>query len=99
MTEKKFITSFIEYLDNEKWRGIIPNYDAIDEWLNDWLIEHHKTYREVYFYKRDLKVVEMQKEQVRIKLKDFLNFAFCHFDSTFVDEIVEKYINERLYRW
>lgn len=53
MNEKELIVNFIEKLDNEKWRGIIPNYDAIDEWVDEYLKEIHKEYYEVEFKKKE----------------------------------------------
>ena len=49
MTEKEFIVGAIELIDY-KWKGIIPNYDAVEEWLDEYLAEFHKKYDEVEFH-------------------------------------------------
>lgn len=70
ISEKEFITKFIEYLDNEKWRGIIPNYDAIDEWLDEWLKEFHKKYCEVEFIEKKVKPLDIVDDREIIRMDD-----------------------------
>jgi hypothetical protein len=52
MSEKEFIVGAIEFLDNMLWPGIIPNYDAVDEYLDKWLEYHHNSYYEVEFIRK-----------------------------------------------
>lgn len=51
-SEKQFIVAAIEYLDTYRWRGIIPNYDAVDETVDEFLTQFHNEFYEVEFIRK-----------------------------------------------
>jgi hypothetical protein len=63
MNEKEFITKAIEHIDR-KWNGIIPNYEAVDEWLDEYLAEFHREYHGLSFRPR-LKPLNMVDDRTR----------------------------------
>lgn len=53
VTEKEFIVAAIEYLDNHRWKGIIPNYDAVEETVDEFLTQFHNDFYKVEFVRKE----------------------------------------------
>ena len=97
MSEEEFLDLFAKrYEDINLKYDVNPNVRK--DFIRNFLTEHRKNYRETYWYKRDLKVIEMEKEQVRNKLLAFVEFLIPYLDDDFVRTKINEYINERLYK-
>jgi hypothetical protein len=67
----------------------------IKESARSFLIEHHKEYGKVWWYKHTPSVKEQIKEQIRINLNDFLNFLPFELDAEYKEIIINSYIEQR----
>jgi hypothetical protein len=62
------------------------------ECARSFLIEHHKEYRKVYWYTRDEKIQDQIRQQIRIKLNEFLDFLPFKVDEEYKEVMIDSYI-------
>lgn len=94
MDEEQFLNKFLSEVDTAIM-GFTQG--AKDREIKDFLIEHHKNYGQVYWYKKEISMQEQIKDQVRSKLREFVDALPIPFDEDFIVAFIECYINERGY--
>lgn len=80
MDEKEFLIKFLDFIDSAIFNYVWP-IEERDKAIDEFLRIHHMKYKEVYFYKWEGKEKEIIKEQVRVKLWDFLTHLGLDEDS------------------
>lgn len=73
MNEKEFLIKLLDYIDSAIFNYVWP-IEERDKAIDDFLRIHHMKYKEVYFYEWEGKEKDIMKEQVKHKLRDFVDF-------------------------
>lgn len=94
MNEKEFLIQFINYL-SDRFYGLYSS-PIIFTYVEEFLTEIHKRYKSVYFYKWQGKEQEIIQEQVRYKLKDFLDYLDLPLDTEYLEAKIDGYVREKL---
>lgn len=97
MDEKEFLIKFIKTFAPKEEEHNSGSDEYLSAYVNDFLIEHHKNYKQVYWYKVGVSEREQVKEQVKIKLREFLEFLPITLDSNYQDIIIDAYLKEKNY--
>lgn len=87
MTEEDFLAKFCEYCLQA------PAYKP-KELIQDFLANVHVKYKSVYWYKWEGREKEIAKEQVRFKLRDFIEHLELDEDS--LDAKINSYVERIL---
>lgn len=93
MDEKEFLEKFLNYyftISGEQ----VNDLDKID--IDEFLRIHHMKYKAVYFYEWAGKERDIMKDQVRHKLRDFIDFLVE--DRYFSEEHLQAKINAYIER-
>lgn len=91
MDEKQFLKLFADFLQERD----LHLENELQKKIEDFLIEHHKTYKSVWWYKWIGKERELEKAQARITLNNFISYLDIHLDEEYLDAKIDEWLNER----
>lgn len=93
MDEKEFLTKFL--LDQINRNLFATDYsEKIEEGIDEFLRIHHMKYKQVYFYEWEGKEKDIAREQVRLKLWEFVEHL--QIDETSLETKIKAYIERIL---